>query len=83
MESENKMMARLYQVSELRSRHTEDEHKHGAYSWYQWTTVALLRKKQAAIDLVRAHPTRAVANLQYDSHKIADNGKPPIIDPTI
>lgn len=76
-------MPRLYQVSELRSRHTDEEHKQGAYSWYKWTTIATPRKKQDAINLVNAHPTRAVANAQFSSDKVADNGKPPIIDRSI
>lgn len=73
----------MYEVSELRSRHTDEEHRLGAYSWYKWTVIATPRKKQVAIDLVNAHSTRAVATIRFSAQKVADNDKPPIIDRSI
>lgn len=76
-------MPRLYQVSELRQRYSEEQVKQGAYQWYKWTTIATPRKKQEAIDIALNHPTRAVVNVQFDSQKIADNERPAIIDRSI
>lgn len=73
----------MYEVHELTQRYTPEQVQLGAYQWNKWTIIATPRKKQDAIDLVNAHPTRACATVRFSSTKVADNDRPAIIDRSI
>lgn len=73
----------MYEVHELRQRYTPQEVQYGAYQWNKWTIIATPRKKQDAIDLVNAHPTRCTATKRFSSEKVADNNKPAIVDRSV
>jgi hypothetical protein len=73
----------MYEVHELKTRYSPEEVRLGAYQWCKWTIIATPRKKQDAIDMVAAHPTRATATIRFSAQKVADNNKPAIIDRSI
>jgi hypothetical protein len=73
----------VYHVSFLTLRHTDEEMRRGAYQWGRWTVIHKCRRKAEAIRRCEEYPTRAVATKAYDSHSIADNGKPALIDPYV
>lgn len=73
----------MYEVHELTQRYSPEDVQRGAYQWNKWTIIATPRKKQDAIDLVNEGQTRRCATKRFSSEKVADNGKPAIVDRSI